>query len=132
MATYKDLEDYLKQDCAAKFVDKRKFFGLFGAFVYLPTGEKVEEDFGYFDCELTSALDAFNRKDLEGLARIPLCDADNRGSVRVDLAYTESGSMAALQIVEYQNYHPTPVTPVLLLEGAEAKAALVHVKAMCE
>jgi hypothetical protein len=132
MATYKQLEDYLKQDCAGKFVDKRKFFGLFGAFSYQPTGEKVVEDFGYFDCELASALDAFNRKDLEGLARIPLCDADNRGSVRVDLAYTETGSMAALQIVEYQNYNPTPVTPVWLLEGDEAKAALAHVKAMCE
>jgi hypothetical protein len=40
--------------------------------------------------------------------------------------------MVALQIVEYQNHNPTPVTPVMLLEGPEAKAALVHVKSMSE
>lgn len=96
------------------------------------TGEKVEEDFGYFDCDITSVLAAFNRRDLAQLAQFPLCDSDNRGPVRVDLAYTESGTMAALQIVEFQNHDPTPVTPVLLLEGTDAKVALAHVKAMCE
>jgi hypothetical protein len=132
MSTHKHAEDFLKEDCADRFQDKRKFFGLFGAFVYKPTGEKVEEDFGYFDCEIAKVLDAFNRQDLAAMAEFPLCDSEHRGSVRVDLFHTASGSMVALQIVEYQNYNPTPVTPVILLEGDAAKAALGHVKSMIE
>jgi hypothetical protein len=116
MTTCKAAEDFLKVDCANRFQDKRKFFGLFGAFTYQPTGEKVEEDFGYFDCELGQVLDAFNRKDLAAMAQFPICDSEHRGPVRVDLFHTPSGSMVALQIVEYQNYNPT----------------LAHVKAMIE
>jgi hypothetical protein len=132
MTEFKDAEDFLKEDCADRFQDKRKLFGLLGAFIYKPTGEKVEEDFGYFDCEVGQVLDAFNRKDLAAMAQFPLCDSENRGSVRVDLFHTASGAMVALQIVEFQNYNPRPVTAVLLVEGDEAKAALGHVKSMIE
>ncbi len=47
----------------------------------------------------------------------------------ISLHYTKSGSMLAMQVQEYQNSAPVPLTPVVFLEGAEAK---VHIEKVME
>ncbi len=127
----KDIDDYLVQDCGGKFEDKTWLFGLFGSMVYLPTGEKVKGGFRYFACELPAVLEAFESGDLSRFLELPFAvDADgdaDTSAVVVDLHYTPSGSVVALQVREYQNHNPTPVTPVRLLEGPAGRAVLTQI-----
>ncbi len=127
----KDIDDYLVQDCGGKFEDKTWLFGLFGSMVYLPTGEKVKGGFRYFACELPAVLEAFESGDLSRFLELPFAvDADgdvDTSAIVVDLHYTPSGSVVALQVREYQNHNPTPVTPVRLLEGPAGRAVLTQI-----
>lgn len=132
MANYKELEDYLLQDCQGKFKDKSWFFGLFGSMIYTPTGEKFAGGFRYFACGIGPVLEAFERKDIAALLKLPFAlddegDADT-SSVVVNLHYTPSGSALAMQVEQYQNSNPVPVSPVIFLEGTEASSLIAQVK----
>lgn len=132
MDGYKDLEDFLKEDCQGKFEDKTRFLGLLGSKIYTPTGEKVIGGFRYFACDVEPVIEAFNRGDLAAMLELPFAlDEDGESdtsSVLISLEYTDSGSMLAMQVQEYQNYQPVAVTPSVLLEGVEAKALIAHAK----
>jgi hypothetical protein len=125
----KDLSDTLESlDC----IEDKTFLWFFGSLVYKPTGEKVIKGFRYFTCEINQVAEAVASMDLEALAKLPFAideegDVDT-SSVLVDLAYTESGSFAAIQPVEYQDYKPTPVAPVTILEGEQAKPVAPKLK----
>lgn len=127
----KDIDDFLVQDCGGKFENKTWLFGLFGSMVYVPTREKVKGGFRYFACELPEVLEAFESGDVSRFLKLPFA-VDEEGdvdtsSIVLDLHYTPSGSVVALQVREYQNHNPTPVTSVRLLEGAAGRAALKQV-----
>ncbi len=131
MSNYKEIDDFLTEDCQGKFVDKTWFMGLFGKVVYTPTGEKVEGGFRYFACSAQSVIEVFNRGDMATMLRMPFAfDEDgspDTSSVLISLHYTKSGSVVAMQVQEYQNSEPIPVTPVVLLEGPQAQAIIAQV-----
>jgi len=117
-----DLDEFLKTD--PRFERKRKLLVL-SELLYKPTGEKVVEGFRYFACDMAPVLELFSRGDFAAMAQLPFA-MDNDGdpdtsAVRLDVAFTASGSMVAAQPVEYQNYNPTCVAEVQLLEGDAAK-----------
>jgi hypothetical protein len=126
-----DLEDFL---AAHPSFEKRKKLLVMSDLFYKPTSEKVTEGFRYFACDVDDLMEAFGRGDFAAMAKLPFAlDEDGEidtSSVRLDLAYTPSGSVVAVQPVEFQDYNPTPVAPVLLLEGDAAKRALVSVTAL--
>ena len=116
------LDDVLKSlDC----IQDKTFLWVFGSLVYKPTNEKVISGFRYFACEIGPVAEAVAKMDLEALSKLPFALDDSgdvdTSAVLVDVAYTESGSFAAIQPVEYQNYRPVPVAPATVLEGDEAK-----------
>jgi len=116
------LDDILKSlDC----IHDKTFLWVFGSLLYKPTKEKVISGFRYFACEIEPVADAVAKMDLEALSELPFALDDggdvDTSSVLVDLAYTESGSFAAIQPVEYQDYRPVPVAAPTILEGDEAK-----------
>lgn len=127
----KDIDEYLVQDCGGKFQNKTRLFGLFGSMVYVPTREKVKGGFRYFACELPAVLEAFESGDVSRFLDLPFAVDDDgdpdTSAIVVDIHYTPSGSVVALQVREYQNHNPTPVTPVRLLEGAAGQAALTQI-----
>lgn len=131
-ATVKSIDEYLVEDCGGKFADKTWLFGLFGSMVYVPTGEKVTGGFRYFACELPQVVEAFEARALSTLLELPFALDDDgepdTSTIVVDLHYTSSGSAVAMQVREYQNSEPVPVTPVILLEGPDAKAIVEQVK----
>ncbi len=125
------LEDFLAKH--PNFVKKRKLLVL-SELVYQPTSEKVTEGFRYFACAMGGILAALQARDFAALEKLPFAlddegDADT-SAVRLDVAYTNSGSVVAVQPVEYKDSMPTPVAPVLLFEGAEARQLLVSAKAL--
>jgi hypothetical protein len=126
-----DLEDFLKSH--PSFEQKKKLFVL-SELVYKPTSEKVVEGFRYFACEMDAVLLAFQHGDFAALQKLPFSlddDGDpDTSSVRLDVAYTASGSVVAAQPVEFQEYNPTPVAQVLLLEGETAQRAHAFVTAL--
>jgi hypothetical protein len=129
--SYVDLEDFLKSH--PSFEQKRKLLVL-SELVYKPTAEKVVEGFRYFACGMDAVMDAFQRRDFAALRSLPFCldedgDPDTSG-VRLDVAYTTSGSVVAAQPVEFKDYNPTPVAQVLLLEGEAARQAHAMVTAL--
>ena len=132
MTTEKDIDAFLLEDCQGKFKDKSWFFGLFGSTIYVPTGEKVSGGFRYFACPVAAVLQCFSTLDLAAMLRLPFAlddDGDpDTSSVLISLHYTESGSVLAMQVQEYQNYHPVPLSPVVLLEGAQAQPHMALVK----
>ena len=122
MSEEASLDDILKSlDC----IRDKTFLWVFGSLVYEPTKEKVISGFRYFACEIGPVAEAVAKLDLEALSNLPFALDDSgdvdTSAVLVDLAYTESGSFAAIQPVEYQNYRPVPVAPATILEGDEAK-----------
>lgn len=129
--SYVDLEEFLKSH--PSFEKKKKFF-ILGELVYKPTSEKVVEGFRYFSCDMASVMEALQRGDFAAIAKLPFAlddegDADT-SSVRLDLAYTAGGSVVAAQPVEYKDYNPSPVAPVLLLEGDAARQVHASVIAL--
>lgn len=128
---YIDLEDFLKSH--PNFEQKKKLFVL-SELVYKPTSEKVVEGFRYFACGMDAVMDAFQRGDFAVLQKLPFClddDGDpDTSAVRLDIAYTASGSVVAAQPVEFKEYNPTPVAQVLLLEGEAARRAHAMVTAI--
>lgn len=120
------LEDYLKAN-TEKF-EIRKSLLIFKKLHYRATGEKVVEGFRYFSCDIGQLVAAFNAQDFQAISKLPFAldeeGSPDTSSVLLDLAYTESGAFVAAQPVEYQNYNPTPVAPVLFLEGDQAKSLL--------
>jgi hypothetical protein len=120
------LEDHLKAN-ADKF-EIRKSMMVFKKLHYRATGEKVVEGFRYFSCDIGQLLAAFNAQDFQAISKLSFAlDDENEpdtSSVLLDLAYTESGAFVAAQPVEYQDHNPTPVAPVILLEGAQAKGLI--------
>ncbi len=122
MSEQASLDDVLKTlDC----IQDKTFLWVFGSLVYKPTSEKVITGFRYFACEIGPVVDAVAKMDLEALSKLPFALDDSgdvdTSSVLVDMAYTESGSFAAIQPVEYQDYRPVPVAAATILEGDEAK-----------
>jgi hypothetical protein len=132
MAEYKEIDDFLVQDCQGKFKDKTWFLGLFGSMIYKPTGEKVEQGFRYFACDVGPLLEAFRAANMAAMLELPFAldeDGDpDTSSVLINLYYTASGSALAMQVQEYQKSHPVPMTPVVLLEGPQAQALIAQVK----
>lgn len=124
MPSIVSLDDYLKKT-TDKFEKKKKFL-IFSETVYRPTSEKVTEGYRYFDCDVNDLIKYVEQGDIKAISELEFAiddegDADT-SSVRLDIAYTDSSSMIAIQVVEYQNYNPTPVTDVVLLEGDAIKA----------
>lgn len=119
----KDLSDVLRAD--PRFTTRRKWL-IFSELVYTPTGEKVNEGFRYFTCPAEVLTAALQRRDLAAVAKLPFAlDADGEpdtSAVRLDLAYTASGALAAFQPVEFREYVPTPLSAPVILDGAEAQA----------
>lgn len=132
--THKDIDAFLTEDCGGKVKDKTWLLGLFGSVVYTVTGEKVLGGFRYFTCEPAPLLEALERKDLKAMLALPFAlDEDGEAdtsSLLISLHYTDTGSMLAMQVSEYQNYNPVPISPVTFLEGAEAKSLIADVKAL--
>lgn len=122
---FTDLDDFLKTHPR---LERKKKMLVFSELVYKPTGEKVLEGFRYFACDMQQVLDRFASRDFAALQTLPFA-IDNDGdpdtsAVRLDVAFTASGSMVAAQPVEYQNYNPTCVAEVLFLEGEAAKSVV--------
>ncbi|WP_438022609.1 hypothetical protein [Sorangium sp. So ce233] len=119
----KDLSDFLRAD--PRFTTRRKWL-ILSEFVYTPTGEKVEEGFRYFTCPVEALTAALARRDFAAIAKLPFALDDegdpDTSAVRLDLAYTASGALAAFQPVEFREHVPTPVAASVVLEGAEAQA----------
>jgi len=132
MSTHKDIDQFLVEDCQGKFKDKTKFLGLFGSVIYTVTGEKVLGGYRYFTCPTEPLQEAFGKLDLAGMLTLPFAlddDGDpDTSSLLISLHYTDSGSVLAMQVQEYQNSRPIPITPVILLEGAAAKVHIENVK----
>lgn len=131
---HKDIDDFLAQDTNGKVKDKTWFLGMFGSVTYTVTGEKVHGGFRYFTCEPAPLLEALERRDIKAMLELPFAlDEDGEvdtSSLLINLHYTDSGSMLAMQVTEYQNYNPTPISPVTFLEGQEAKDLIADVKAL--
>lgn len=129
--TYVNLEDFLKSH--PSFERKKKLL-VMSELIYKPTSEKVIEGFRYFACGVDAVMDAFRRGDFAALEKLPFSldeDGDpDTSSVRLDVAYTGSGNVVAAQPVEFQEYNPTPVAEVLLLEGEAARRAHAIVTAL--
>lgn len=134
MTTHKDINQFLTEDCNGKVKDKTWLLGMFGSVIYTVTGEKVRGGFRYFTCEPAPLLEAFERTDIKAMLDLPFAlDEDGEAdtsSLLISLHYTESGSMLAMQVSEYQNYNPVPISPVTFLEGPPAEALLADVKAL--
>ena len=132
MSTYKDIDDFLVEDCQGKVKDKTRFLGLFGSVIYTVTGEKIQGGFRYFACGPEPLVEAFGRLDLDAILRLPFALDDDgnadTSSVLISVHYTDSGSMLAMQVQEYQNSHPVPLTAVVFLEGAAAKVHIEKIK----
>lgn len=122
---FTDLDDFLKTH--PKLERKKKML-VFSELVYKPTGEKVLEGFRYFACDMRQVLDLFANRDFAALQALPFATDDDgepdTSAVRLDVAFTASGSMVAAQPVEYQDYNPTCVAEVLFLEGEAAKSVV--------
>lgn len=132
MATHKNIDEFLEEDCGGKFKDKTWLLGFFGSVIYTPTGEKVAGGFRYFSCEVAPVIQAFEARDIGAMLALPYALDDDgepdTSTVLVSLHYTPSGSALAIQVQEYQNSEPIPVSPVWLMEGAEAQSFLAQVK----
>lgn len=128
----KSLDDFLTQDLGGKFQDKTWLFGLFGSFVYTPTGEKAVSGFRYYACDASAAQAAFQSGDVGALLRLPFAldeDGDpDTSAVAVVMRYTASGSAVALQVEMHQQSEPMPASSVWLLEGPAAQALIAQVK----
>lgn len=133
MSTHKDIDKFLEEDCQGKIKDKTWFLGLFGSVIYTVTGEKVQGGFRYFTCEAPPLVAALGKLDLSAMLGLPFALDDDgnvdTSSLLISLHYTNSGSMLAMQVQEYQNHSPVPLTPVVFLEGAAAK---VHIDKVME
>ncbi|WP_437278096.1 hypothetical protein WME90_43875 [Sorangium sp. So ce375] len=118
-----DLSDCLRAD--PRFATRRKWL-ILSELVYTPTGEKVEEGFRYFTCPVEALTAALQRRDFAAIAKLPFAldeDGDpDTSAVRLDLAYTASGALAAFQPVEFREHVPTPLSASVVIEGAEAQA----------
>ncbi|WP_437944192.1 hypothetical protein WMF27_14165 [Sorangium sp. So ce281] len=118
-----DLSDFLRAD--PRFTTRRKWL-ILSEFVYTSTGEKVEEGFRYFTCPIGALTAALERRDFAAIAKLPFAldeDGDpDTSAVRLDLAYTASGALAAFQPVEFRDHAPTCLSAPLILERAEAQA----------
>lgn len=127
-----DLDDFLEKH--PSFEKKKKLLIMSDLF-YKPTSEKVSHGgFRYFECGIDDLLALFRQGDFAAIAKLPFSFDDDgdpdTSAVRLDLAYTASGSMVAAQPVEFQNYNPTPVAEVLFLEGDAAKRVAEHVASL--
>jgi hypothetical protein len=126
MGSHKGLDEFLREQ-KGKFEVRKKML-VMSSLYYLPTSEKVIEGFKYFDCPIGDLMGAFQRGDFKAISELPPAEDDDgdadTSSVRLDVAYTQSGSLFAAQPVEYQSYNPTAVADVVMLEGAAAKALL--------
>lgn len=122
---FTNLDDFLKTH---PNLERKKKMLVFSELVYKPTGEKVLEGFRYFACDMQQVLDRFANRDFAGLNALPFAVDDDgdvdTSAVRLDLAFTASGSMVAAQPVEYQDYNPTCVAEVMFLEGDAAKSVV--------
>jgi hypothetical protein len=132
MSEFKDIDQFLLEDCQGKFKDKTWFLGLFGSVIYTGTGEKVQGGFRYYICAPEALVDAFTKKDFAAMSNLPFA-LDNDGepdtsALLISLHYTNSGSVLAMQVQEYQNSCPVPITPTVLLEGPAAQAVIETVK----
>ena len=132
MSTYKDIDDFLAQDCPGKFKDKTRFLGLVGSVIYTVTGEELKGGFRYFECEPEDLVAAFENMDLKAMLDLEYAEDEDgdpdTSSLLITLHYTDSGSVLAMQVQQYQNYQPVPITPVVFLEGPAAKAHIELVK----
>lgn len=117
------LSDWLESD-TQRFQKKKRMF-VFTDLIHRGTGEKVEEGFRYFACDIGAVLGLFDAGDIVGLSRLEYAldeDGDrDTSSVRVDLAYTPGFGFAAIQPVQYIEHAPTPLRPAMVLEGDEAR-----------
>jgi hypothetical protein len=128
----KDLDDFLTQDCNGKFKDKTWLLGLFGSFQYTPTGEKADNGFRYFACDVGTVLTAFRSGNVGALLALPFAlDADGEAdtsAVAVTMRYTASGSAVALQVEEHRDGKAEPRSEVWLVEGAAGQAVIAQIK----
>lgn len=130
----KPIEAFLLEDCGGRFQDKTWLFGVFGSVVYAPTGEKVLSGFRYYACEASKLKPAVEALDLNALEQLPFAMDDDgepdTSGVVVDLHYTASGSMVAIQLSEYRDHHPVPLTSPLLLEREAAASLFPKVRSL--
>jgi hypothetical protein len=124
MGEIQGLSDWIAAD-TERFEKRKKMF-VFTSVFYRPTNEQVTEGFRYFVCGIDEVLAVFDAGDIAALTKLPYAldeDGDrDTSSVLVDLAYTPSVSLAAIQPVQYIDYNPTPMRPPLVLEGEKAQA----------
>ena len=113
-------------------IEKRRKFLFFSELIYRPTGEKITEGFRYYNCGIEQVASAAAHGDFGTLSQLPFAldeDGDrDTSSVLVDLAYTASGSLVAVQPVKYQNYAPTAVTAPVIFEGPAGQAVVATAK----
>jgi len=126
MTEFPELNDYV---ATLPCIVTRKRLLVFSDLVYKPTGEKLDEGYRYFACDVAQVVDAVVRGDVDALAALPFAldedgEADTSGLL-VELSYTASGSFLAMQPVEYQDSNPVPVAMPKVLEGVGNLAPLI-------
>ena len=124
MNAIQSLSEWIASD-PTRFEKRRKMLVLSSTH-YRPTGEQVTEGFRYYAWSIEDLLRVFDAGDMSALTKLPYAldedgDRDTSG-VLVDLAYTASVSLAAIQPVAYVDHAPTPQRPPLVLEGPQAQA----------
>lgn len=99
--------------------------GLFTQLQYLPASEPILMGFCCFSGTSDDLRDAFAQATPEALLALPLA-LDDQGAqtvstVRLELAYTASGNLLAMQPIRYEEWVPTPDDEARILDGAEAR-----------
>lgn len=95
-------------------------------FVYLPSKSRIKKWSRYFDNSEVKALkELFNNEQFDQLPNL-LYAKDSDGSdgtsvIRIEIRGTKKGEIAFAQVIQYIKYNPTPVSPVKMFTGNDAK-----------
>ncbi len=131
MSSHPYLEDFVLSH--PRFYKETKWL-IMSQIKYKETAEKVNQGFRYFSCDSRPLLEAFHRQDFAAIAALPFCldedDDPDTSAVRFDVWYTDSGSVALAQPVEYIDHDPRPIAAPLLLEGNASRAILELMKTL--
>jgi hypothetical protein len=107
---------------------------LFEHLEHLPSGTHLQVGFRCFACDGAALLDAFASHDPDALAALPPA-VDEQGApvpglVRLDLAWSEDGTLAGCQPVRYVDYRPVPAAPAALWAGEAAQRWAAALRAL--
>lgn len=107
---------------------------LFEHLEHRPSGTHIRVGFRCFTCDEAALLAAFRTADPDALAALPPA-LDGHGApvpslVRLDLAWSEDGTLAGCQPVRYVEYRPVPAAPAALWSGEPAQRWAAALRAL--